>query len=189
MSAGAEAGQPHPEVEELLLGGGRAYTRQEVAERAGVGLERTRQIWRALGFAAVDDEARVFTDADAEALRAGERLIAAGLITEESETMMARALGHHLSRLAEWQVHALWTWAGRDPARPVDGAALLEHATVLLPEMELLQRHVWRRHLAAYAGRALAGAAAPGGHGEARAGAGTSANGPSASPTWSATPG
>ncbi|MFJ3846785.1 adenylate/guanylate cyclase domain-containing protein [Streptomyces albidoflavus] len=164
----AQAGEPHPAVEELLLGGGRAYTRQEVAERAGVGPERTRQIWRALGFAAVDDDARVFTDADAEALRAGERLIAAGLITEESETMMARALGHHLSRLAEWQIHALWTWAGRDPARPVDGAALLEHAAVLLPEMELLQRHVWRRHLAAYAGRALAGAAAPGGHAEAR---------------------
>ncbi|CAM5372489.1 adenylate cyclase regulatory domain-containing protein [Streptomyces diastaticus] len=159
MSGGA--GEPDPAVEELLLGDGRAYTRREVAERAGVGPERTLQLWRALGFAAVDDDARVFTDADAEALRAGERLIAAGLITEESETMMARALGHHLSRLAEWQVHTLWTWAGRDLSRPVDGAALLEHAAVLLPELELLQRHVWRRHLAAYAERALAEAVAP----------------------------
>nr|WP_229849710.1 adenylate/guanylate cyclase domain-containing protein [Streptomyces termitum] len=172
----------HRAVEELLLDGGRRWTRRDIAERSGVGPERSAQIWRALGFPVVDDRARVFTDADVEALRSGERLIAAGLITEEDETMMARALGHHLSRLAEWQMRTLWTWLGRDlpegdarglpeddaPALPEGGArdlpegnardraALIAHAARLLPEMELLQRHVWRRHLAAHAGRVLA---------------------------------
>ncbi|MET9494456.1 adenylate cyclase regulatory domain-containing protein [Streptomyces sp. NPDC006552] len=146
----------------MLLGGGRVWTRRDIAEQSGVNPERSAQIWRALGFPVVDDDARVFTDADAEALRAGERLIRAGLITEESETMMARALGHHLSRLAEWQMHTLWNWLDRDLGTSGDAAALLEHAAALLPEMELLQRHVWRRHLAAQAGRMLGeGAAQP----------------------------
>ncbi|GAA2324676.1 adenylate/guanylate cyclase domain-containing protein [Streptomyces kunmingensis] len=143
-------------VEELLLGGGRVWTRLDIAERSGVRPERSAQIWRALGFPVVDDDARVFTDADVDALRAGERLIEAGLITEESETMMARALGHHLSRLAEWQMHALWNWLDHDLDAPGGGGTLMDHAAVLVPEMELLQRHVWRRHLAAYAGRMLA---------------------------------
>ncbi|MFJ4871444.1 adenylate cyclase regulatory domain-containing protein [Streptomyces sp. NPDC088757] len=150
--------EPHRTVEELLLDGGRLWTRQDIAERSGVEPERSARIWRALGFPVVDDHARVFTDADVEALRSGERLIEAGLITEESETAMARALGHHLSRLAEWQMQTLWTRLGRDLAEDggQDGTALMEHAARLLPEMELLQRHVWRRHLAAHAGRMLA---------------------------------
>ncbi|MEV2243242.1 adenylate/guanylate cyclase domain-containing protein [Streptomyces sp. NPDC049970] len=143
-------------VEEVLLGGRRTWTRRDIAERAGVGAERTVQIWRALGFPVVDDDARVFTDGDVDALRAGERLIEAGLITPDSETMMARALGHHLSRLAEWQVHTLWSWMNRGSGATPDGGSLIGHAAALMPEMELVQRHVWRRHLAAYAERALA---------------------------------
>ncbi|MGW0854405.1 adenylate/guanylate cyclase domain-containing protein [Streptomyces sp. NPDC002690] len=146
-------------IEEVLLGGGRVWTRQEMAERSGVGAGRTAQIWRALGFPMVDEDARVFTEADVEALRAGERLIAAGLITEESEIMMARALGHHLSRLAEWEVGTLWSWINRESEFTLDGGKLMTHAATLLPEMEQLQQHVWRRHLAAYAERVLAEAA------------------------------
>ncbi|MFB8025477.1 MULTISPECIES: adenylate/guanylate cyclase domain-containing protein [unclassified Streptomyces] len=147
---------PQRTVEAVLLGGGRVWTRRDIAERSGVGPGRTAQIWRALGFPVADEDARVFTDADVEALRAGERLIRAGLITEESETMMARALGHHLSRLAEWQVHTLWAWMQHDSAAPWDDEELMGHAAALLPEIELLQRHVWRRHLAASTGRLLA---------------------------------
>lgn len=150
--------EPHRAIEEVLLDGDRPWTRKDVAERSGVEPERSARIWRALGFPVVDDRARVFTEADVEALRSGERLIEAGIITEESEVAMARALGHHLSRLAEWQVQTLWSWLGRalgeDGGR--DGTAPVEHVARLLPEMELLQRHVWRRHLAAHAGRMLA---------------------------------
>ncbi|MFE5896059.1 adenylate/guanylate cyclase domain-containing protein [Streptomyces sp. NPDC056488] len=148
----------HRAIEAILLGGGRLWTRRDIAERSGVGPERSAQIWRALGFPVVDDHARVFTDADVEALRSGERLIEAGLITRDGETVMARALGHHLSRLAEWQMQTLWAWLSHalGEGGGHDGAALIEHAARLLPEMELLQGHVWRRHLAAHAGRMLA---------------------------------
>ncbi|MFI8006474.1 adenylate cyclase regulatory domain-containing protein [Streptomyces sp. NPDC086010] len=156
ITAPSVPGEPHLTVEKVLLGGGRVWTRRDIVERSGVGPGRTVQIWRALGFPVVDDDARVFTDADVDALRAGERLIEAGLITEDSETMMARALGHHLSRLAEWQVFALRSWVNRGAGDPADGSAWLERAGQLLPELELLQRHVWRRHLAAYAGQMIA---------------------------------
>lgn len=147
-------------IEEVLLGGGRHWTRHDVVERTGVGPERTGQIWRALGFPLVEDDVRVFTDGDIDALRAGERLIEAGIITEESEALMARALGHHLSRLAEWQVHTLWAWLNRGRETPLTRTELAGRAEVLLAEMELLQRHVWRRHFAAYSGQVIATAQA-----------------------------
>ena len=51
-------------LERVLLGGRRKYTRLEVAEKAGVPDERSRRLWRALGFATVRDDEVVFTDAD-----------------------------------------------------------------------------------------------------------------------------
>ncbi|OKK21364.1 adenylate cyclase [Streptomyces sp. CB02488] len=157
-------GQPPPPgadelgraVEEVLLGGARTWTRRDIAERSGVGPERTVLIWRALGFPAVGDDVRAFTDADVDALRVGERLIEAGLITEEGEIMMARALGHHLSRLAEWQAHTLRAWMNHESRIPSGEGEPAGHAAALLPELELLQRHVWRRHLAACTARVLA---------------------------------
>ncbi|WP_405940224.1 adenylate/guanylate cyclase domain-containing protein [Streptomyces sp. NBC_00726] len=168
------SGKPET-VEEVLLGGGRVWTRRDVAARAGVEFERAVRVWRALGFPALDDDARVFTDADVEALRAGERLIAAGLITEHSEALMARALGHHLSRLADWQVDTLRDWMERAGDTAPGREALLAHMAVLLPEIERLQRYVWRRHLVAHAGQLPAeereegGAAGDGAHVRERA--------------------
>ncbi|MEE1930888.1 adenylate/guanylate cyclase domain-containing protein [Streptomyces sp. TRM 70351] len=142
-------------VEEILLGGRRKYTRAEITAASGIPAERTNQIWRALGFPLSGDDEKVFTDADLAALEAGERFISSGLISAESEALMTRALGHHLSRLAEWQVTTLWDWLTRQPDFALDPEAFATLVDELLPELEALQNHVWRRHLAAYAGRAL----------------------------------
>jgi adenylate cyclase len=56
-------------VEEEILGGPRRYKPAEVSERAGLDREEARRLWRALGFATVEDEDVVFTDADVAALR------------------------------------------------------------------------------------------------------------------------
>ncbi|MFI1188189.1 adenylate/guanylate cyclase domain-containing protein [Streptomyces californicus] len=158
VPAEAPSGPPVPPagvLRDLVLGATPRWTRGDVAERAGVGLERAERIWRALGFPAVEDAERVFTDADVEALRAVAGLIEAGLVTSESETMVVRAVGYHLSRLAEWQIDVFLGWLGRAPGpgtdRGEDGP--LERAAELLPELEALQAYVWRRHLAAYAER------------------------------------
>jgi adenylate cyclase len=147
-------------IERILLGGERKYTRLQVAEKAGVPEARSRQLWQALGFASVPDDAVVFTDADVEAMRMTDRLVGAGLLDRGLETSVARAVGLHLSRLADWQSQLLWSLIAERPELAADEGRTEELVDQLLPELERVQNFVWRRHLAAYAGRALASSAA-----------------------------
>src|SRR6476469_1996590 len=159
---GAEAREA---LEQLLLHGPRRYTRKQVAERSGMPPERTRRLWRALGFpdAAEDDPA--FTDADVEALEVLSTLIDSGFIGPESEASIARAMGQSLSRLADWQTDmladALARAAGDGQSRAVSADDAVAAARALLPRMREVQDYVWRRHLVANADRLLA-AAGPG---------------------------
>ena len=143
-------------IESILLGGGRQYTRAEVAELSGVPAERAHALWRSLGFATQDDDATVFTDGDVEALRRTDQLIQNGILDPSLATSTARMIGQHMSRLAESQVLMLRDVLAANPELAADErqlARLVEHLT---PELEALQNFVWRRHLAAYAGRMLA---------------------------------
>ncbi|WP_432850878.1 adenylate/guanylate cyclase domain-containing protein [Amycolatopsis sp. CA-161197] len=150
----AETPEVQHQLEKLLLGGPRKYTRLEVARKAGVPEERSRRLWRALGFAAAEDDEVVFTDADVEAMRTADQLIASGLVARNLEVAVTRALGQHLSRLAEWQVHMLWSLIAGNPG--LDDSQVTKLVARLLPELEQVQNFVWRRHLVAYAGRAFA---------------------------------
>lgn len=142
-------------LERELLGGARQYTRREVAERADVTIDHARLLWRALGFADIDDDGRrAFTDRDIEALRTVRRLMAEGIIDDQTQVAMTRAMGQSLGRLAEWQVSAI-TSSLSDPDGPGDGDPVAA-ARDLVPVMESLIGYVWRRHLAATAGRLLA---------------------------------
>jgi adenylate cyclase len=152
-------------LERVLLGGRRKYTRLEVAEKAGVPDDRSRRLWRALGFATVDDDEVVFTDADVEAMRTADQLVQSGLIDPSIEVSVTRALGQHLSRLAEWQVDMLWELIKEQPEVGRSERQVTRLVDRLLPELERVQNFVWRRHLAAYAGRAFA---APDEHLESR---------------------
>ncbi|QKV75680.1 adenylate/guanylate cyclase domain-containing protein [Amycolatopsis sp. Hca4] len=143
-------------LERVLLGGRRKYTRLEVAEKAGVPDERSRRLWRALGFATVRDDEVVFTDADVEAMRTADQLVQSGLIDPSIEVSVTRALGQHLSRLAEWQVDMLWQLIRDQPELGRSERQVTRLVDRLLPELEQVQNFVWRRHLAAYAGRAFA---------------------------------
>ena len=138
-------------LEEELLGSSRKYTRIEVAERAGVSLERAERLWRSLGFASTADDEKVFGDADVEALSTIASIVEQGIVKPESETSVARSLGQVMARLADWQT-TLMTSLG-------DGDDLLEvaadAAADLVPLIEGLQAYVWRRHLVAAAGRIL----------------------------------
>ncbi|GAA3542292.1 adenylate/guanylate cyclase domain-containing protein [Amycolatopsis ultiminotia] len=145
-------------LERTLLGGPRRYTRFDVAKLADVPEERSRRLWRALGFATVDDDEVVFTDADVEAMRIADQLVQSGLVERGLEVAVTRALGQHLSRLAEWQVHMLWELITGNPELADNDGQVTRLVDRLLPELERVQSFVWRRHLAAYAGRAFANA-------------------------------
>ncbi|HSK95864.1 MAG TPA: adenylate/guanylate cyclase domain-containing protein, partial [Euzebyales bacterium] len=123
---------------------------------SGVSAERASALWRALGFATQDDDAAVFTDGDIRALRLTDQLIQNGILDPSLAASTARMIGQHMSRLAESQVHMLRDVLVANPELGADErqlARLVEHLT---PELETLQNYVWRRHLAAYAGRLLA---------------------------------
>lgn len=157
------AGDPLPEdwaeltarVERVLLGGRRRYDRRQVAQAAGVSLEHAQRLWRAMGFAEAPDGEVLFTDGDLEALRMGRTLVAQGAIGEDAELAVIRSLGQALSRLAEWQVDLLYRMIV-ERAGELTAAEALAGVEALLPVMERLQAYVWRRHLAAASGRALA---------------------------------
>jgi len=154
---GAEAREA---LERLLLDGPRRYTRTEVAQRSGMPPERTRRLWRALGFPDAADDDPAFTDADVEALEVLSTLIDSGFVGPESEASIARAMGQALSRLADWQTDMLadaLVRAGEKEGR--SGASADEAvaaAKALLPRLRQVQDYVWRRHLAANADRLLA---------------------------------
>jgi adenylate cyclase len=141
-------------LERALLGGSRRYTRLEVAERAGVPLDRAQRLWRALGFPDVDDDKVAFTDLDIQALQTVQGLVDLGVIDEETQLATTRAMGQSLSRLAEWQVSVLTTTLAK--METVGAEAAADAARELVPVLEGLIGYVWRRHLAAAAARALA---------------------------------
>jgi adenylate cyclase len=142
------------EFEQALLGGERKFTRAQVSERAGISIERAERMWHALGFATVPDGEIAFTDGDVEALRLVAALEDDGFIDPAVESSLARKLGQTLSRLASWQSAMFLELLGRSK---LSADEAIECAGLLLPAMERLQAYVWQRHLAAAAGRAMAG--------------------------------
>ncbi|MEY8042799.1 MULTISPECIES: adenylate/guanylate cyclase domain-containing protein [Saccharopolyspora] len=140
-------------MERVLLGGVARYTKSEVAEATGVRLDRAERLWQAMGFAHVEDDAVVFTDADVAALRSLVQLVSAQVISPELETAVARSLAQTMSRLAEWQIGIFRSVLGERFAVDLDTTAQVAEA--IMPVMERLQGYVWRRHLAATASREL----------------------------------
>ncbi len=148
------------DLEESLLGGPRRYTRTEIADFAGVSLERADRLWVSMGFAVdTDPDGVMFTEGDAAALRTIASLVDQGIISPEREVAAARALGQSMSRLAEWQVSLISTHIVDQLAGSAgsDEQAIREQVRELtaeiLPAVESLQAYVWRRHIASTTGR------------------------------------
>lgn len=142
-------------VEEAVLGAPRRYTRRELHELTGLHEERASRLWRSMGFAGTGDQDVVFTDTDLGALRRLEQLAGTGLVSPDLQYAVIRSMAQAMAGLAGWQVELLQQVlresraAGRE--WPLD-------LRTLLGALEALQNYVWRRHLAAAAGRLLASA-------------------------------
>ncbi len=144
-------------VETQLLGGERRYNRHEVAERAGLDLETVRGLWRALGFASVNDDERIFTDADVDALRNVARLSDAGDIDADVMYAMTRIIGQTFARLASWQGQVVVNAVLAKPELLGDGAGgVTDLVGEITPLADALHSYVWRRQLAAYFSRSAA---------------------------------
>lgn len=154
--------QPSPSdaakaVEEAVLGAACELDRDEVSAAAGVSESEGRAVWNALGFPAVPAGEKAFTRRDAEALRIAFELRDGGVVDPDTLLMLARSMGQDLARMAEAQV---------DVFRDLSAGLTLEEATAtvrlaadeVLPRLEQLVVHVWRRQFAAAAARAFAAA-------------------------------
>jgi adenylate cyclase len=153
----------YEQLEQAILGQGRTLNRVQVAEQAGVSLDRAIALWRALGFPGTDsDEEVLFTEADVEALRRVDGLVESGFIDPDVELTLVRSMGRSFARLAEWEISELASAA-------VSGSMLTDQDRLegliesLVPVVEDVHRYVWRRHIANAAGRMLLFPAGDGG--------------------------
>src|SRR4051812_26761586 len=154
-------------LEETFLGEPAELTRDDVVARADVPLERTRMLWRALGFPDSQPGEPSFTQADVEALRLAARLEADQLVGDGVAEMLARVMGQTMNRLAETLMEMLTDQVAKDeslvqlaaerPEKAVQEA--VRRTDYLLPDLEWLLTYAWRRHLLAASQRALGGAA------------------------------
>ena len=143
-------------VEQSVLGGPRRYTPAEVAGRAGMSRDESRALWRALGFATVDDDAAVFTDSDVEALKLVQDLRACGFEDDALISAMTRLFGQTFSRLASWQGQLLIEMLSTRPDLIRDEDTVVDVIEHVGPVMERLQNYAWRRQLVAFFSRVAA---------------------------------
>ena len=149
----AELARAVVRMTELALGDPLEYTREEVAAAAGLTVERARPYWRAMGFADVGD-LPAFTRTDLESLQTLVGWVRTGALDEDRAVEVVRSLGQTASRLADWQVGTMSRILA-DAEGPVDLDAVVDGLARVLPEVEALMVHAWRRHLAAVIGRGL----------------------------------
>ena len=161
------------DVEARLLGQRRSMRPREVSAKASVSILSARKFWHALGFPRVEDEDRVFTEADLLALQSMAVLVRDGVLDEPTALGMTRAFARTTDRLAAWQVQLMAEAIGELPqhvrttgtpeSREVDsrlgrtrgmpGPATARAAAAKLADiaddLEPLLVYAWRRHLSA----------------------------------------
>jgi adenylate cyclase len=152
VTAATKVSENDPEL--TFLGDEPQLTAADVAERAGIPLERARRLWRTLGFPERGD-ARAYTDADVHALQLMVDLLGEGIIDFDVALNVARGVGLSMARLADWEVGEL--------VHHVDEAYVEQHggdgdASAWVVErfgsrFEDLLIYAWRRHLTAAVSR------------------------------------
>lgn len=137
-------------VESLAMGQG-VHDLDEVAERTGLGVERLRVLWGALGLAVPRAGERVFTETDVEQLSAVADLVDSGLADPDIVIQLTRVLGSSMSRLANAQTDLIANRAQTGEVVMAGGADWFgDRFTDILDQ-------VWRRHLQAAARSRLTG--------------------------------
>lgn len=119
-------------------------------------LEDAIRLWALLGFAHVEDDEVVFTEADVDALEAAQELVELGILSAERQAALVRTWGRSFARLADWQTSLLATVAAESGADAEETVAAL--AAEVVPRVEALQTYVWKRHLVSAGSRRLASA-------------------------------
>ena len=87
-----------------LLVPGERYTQSEVAQITGMPEDLAGRFWRALGFADVGADDRIFTDLDIEAIGVLQTMVDLGAADVDTALQLARVIGTSMARIAEAEV-------------------------------------------------------------------------------------
>lgn len=142
-------------LEEALLQGASKYNEAELCEVTGATSAQVNDYWQTLGLPITDKEARIFTDADAEAIKSLLDLAETEQFDHRTLTSLIRSAGHTAERLALWQGEAIVEHYahnyGWDDARArTEFLSQFERMhTVFAAQMD----HAWRRQMAAMISR------------------------------------
>lgn len=97
-------------LDRSIMPGTRQYTTEQLAERAGTDVATARLLWRAIGFPDLTAELPIFTNADADALKAFVDRIRSGSVfdwTLDRALAQARVLSSSFSRVADSETDEL----------------------------------------------------------------------------------
>jgi adenylate cyclase len=145
------------DLESILLGAACELTRDEVADAVGISEPEARSLWNAMGFPDVGPDEQAFTERDVEALRTAIAFGESGIVSADTVLVLARSMGQELARTAEAQVDVFRAASeGLTPDEVLESATTL--AGEMVPMLEQLVVHVWRRQFAAATARAFAAA-------------------------------
>lgn len=143
----------------VLLGEPPRLRPPDAWQRTGADEDLARELWRAMGFAHVPDDAVALTSADVTALAAINDFLQATGISSETAIRFARLLGQTMSRVADALHsivdHAIDEMDGLPPGENDDLVVLAAQLVNPLIEQEL--SYLLRRHLYAGAIRRIAG--------------------------------
>jgi adenylate cyclase len=147
-------------VDCLLVPGLRRYTESEVAALTGMPEDMARRFWRALGFADVADDDRIFTDLDIEAIGILQTMVDLGAADVDTSLQLARVIGSSMARIAEAEVapavRGMVGAPGAAAGSSVEAAdRFVRLADQSLPAMARLLEFAWRRHVQASVRRAM----------------------------------
>lgn len=140
-------------LEQEVLGGPRALSLPELAERLGVDEARLALMWQPFGLPE-DPADKVFTERDAEIVG---RLLAVSdenMLGPAAASSLVRSAAHLTDRLAVWQLEALVDHiAERYDLDDVSARiVLLDRLAAVVPLLEDQLVHSWRRQLISHAG-------------------------------------
>lgn len=134
-----------------ILGGPPTLTIGELAEKAGTTVAFARSFWRAMGFANVGDNERIFGEADVVALRREEDEVALGRLTTRTSISLLRAMSHMTDRMVLWQHEAMVEGLMREFDLDDTTARLMviDRVASYVDHLEKQLTYTWRRQLAA----------------------------------------
>ncbi|MDR0594215.1 MAG: adenylate/guanylate cyclase domain-containing protein [Bifidobacteriaceae bacterium] len=135
---------------DTIAGAPRTLTVAEVQAVTGFDRDTIAAFWRSMGLAMPPDEVRAMTAKDVDAMIAGYEVVAYGVLGQQTETQLLRAVSHTTERLAWWQFESLVDDAAARYSLDAESARMvvLDKIADMADIFEEQMMYAWRTHLA-----------------------------------------